>query len=107
MIKKIICKIKNYQLIKNLNIKRWNSIYMMLSIIFRLQNQINDILKETKYSNYADKLLTETEFNKAEKLLGILEPLYSCTKLISGENYVSRSIIVPCVNELYRAVNLI
>ena len=81
---------------------RWNS---TLDMLVRLQEQRVSILNvlegdASKNNNDGDMLLKSEDWVVIHDLITILEPYKLATEGLCGEQYVSSSIVLPCVKHL-------
>jgi hypothetical protein len=79
-------------------VTRWNSEFLMIERLLHLREAVTI---ELTLSGRADLLLTANEWKLAEGLRTILSPYYESTKELSGENYSTRSMIIPWIFNLY------
>ena len=78
--------------------KRYLALIKPLDKVFAEQNE------GYKHKN---KNLTLEEQEQLRELIGVLEPFYEVTELLSGEKYCTQSLILPSQNYLYKAVSSI
>ncbi|XP_030768182.1 zinc finger BED domain-containing protein 1-like isoform X2 [Sitophilus oryzae] len=76
---------------------RWNSTYYCLERFILLSGHIGKILLMTTHKK-APPMLTATELSIIEECLQLLAPFESATKTISGEKYLSGSLVIPLIN---------
>ncbi|XP_037294153.1 zinc finger BED domain-containing protein 4-like [Manduca sexta] len=76
---------------------RWNSAFYMLKRILEVRQELTLVLGELPN---APENLTANEYSIVEELGNILEPLETCTVGISGEDYVTISLIIPLIKGL-------
>jgi len=80
-------------------ITRWNSTYFMLERFIEQKAAIYAVLvDQNKQSLFVD--ITEDDILIISQLIKILKPYEEATKQISGENYVSASLILPIAFQL-------
>ncbi|XP_029160189.1 zinc finger BED domain-containing protein 6-like, partial [Nylanderia fulva] len=74
---------------------RWNTLYHMINSIIDNHNGIKLIQLNDEYSELP--ILTKEEIQLTKQINMILEPFEQATKDISGEDYVSISLVIPCI----------
>lgn len=77
---------------------RWNSVYYMLERIVSLEKPVRASLGLLENPPSS---LTTIEWTIVKELCIILKPFESATKVVSGENYMTASMILPIVNGLF------
>ena len=87
---------------KNSNLKliqsvptRWNSTFYMLERFLNLSDTVSTIL--LKFPN-SPRMLTAAELQTAKEITSILKPLESVTKEVSGDTYITGSMVIPLQN---------
>jgi len=73
-------------------VTRWNSSYYMLKRISDVRTELAIALNEC---TRAPPSLTAEEFKAIDEILQLLEPFEVATTTISGESYVTSSLIIP------------
>lgn len=81
---------------------RWNSTFLMISRFLELRDYIGPILN--KHVNAPD-MVTGRELRELECVKQILQPLDSATNDISGQKYVTCSIVIPMLHNLEENVH--
>ncbi|XP_022177733.1 zinc finger BED domain-containing protein 6-like [Myzus persicae] len=76
---------------------RWNSVFYMLERFILLENSIRSSLG--LFENPPSSL-TAVEWIVVKELCIVLRPFESATKVVSGETYMTASMILPIVNVL-------
>lgn len=76
---------------------RWNSVYYMLERIVSLEKPVRASLGLLENPPSS---LTTIEWTIVKELCIVLKPFESATKVVSGENYMTASMILPIVNGL-------
>ncbi|XP_063805301.1 E3 SUMO-protein ligase ZBED1-like isoform X2 [Pseudophryne corroboree] len=71
---------------------RWISTFHMLQRLLELQPHIGNVLARHPGS---PPMLTDAELEDVTEVLAILDPFESATQLISGEHYLSSSMVIP------------
>lgn len=94
---------------------RWNSTYMALERLTKLERPIKWLTNDLENSNNSehrrdgtkirDKLLLNDEFKIVQALVDLLYPFDKATEILSGSNYATLSIIVPTIEELIYRLN--
>ncbi|KAG0718172.1 Zinc finger BED domain-containing protein 1 [Chionoecetes opilio] len=82
---------------------RWNSTFYSLQRFAELAGCVSQVLL-SKDHRTAPPMLTSEELAVANYLVAVLGPFDKATKEISGEKYVTASIVLPMVNCLRTAV---
>lgn len=66
------------------------------------------VLSEEKtYREHGSKVLKPDEVLTIKELVEILNPFEECTRLLSGRNYVTVSLILPSLSRLLDILNII
>lgn len=73
-------------------VTRWNSLYLMLTRIIEQRQNVQVVLLTT---NNTDKDLPAADWDLIREVLGVLEPFFLATNIISGERYCNISLICP------------
>ena len=81
-------------------VTRWNSTYLMFEIVISQHEALTTTLC---LMDKADMCLSTEEKNTIEKSLVLLEPFLQATENISGDKYVSISMIIPLTKLLTRS----
>ena len=76
---------------------RWNSTYLMLQ---RLYEQFDAITTALCLLGYSDLCLPAEKKEEIKEILAILQPFLEATENISGDEYVSVSMIIPLTKQL-------
>lgn len=76
---------------------RWNSTFYALQRFVTLSGHIGKILLLSKHKN-APPMLTPMEVDIVRDCIVVLKPFEAATKEISGEKYVTASMVIPIVN---------
>ncbi|KAG5889629.1 hypothetical protein JTB14_025497 [Gonioctena quinquepunctata] len=84
---------KTLKLIQEVN-TRWNSLFYMLE---RLQLVKNELAVAINECPKAPPLLTAEEYEVIKETITILKPFEVATELISGEQYITSSLIIPLI----------
>ena len=63
--------------------------------------------EEKTYRDHGAKLLRPDELLTIKELVEILNPFWECTKLLSGRDYVTISLILPSLTRLLSILHLI
>jgi hypothetical protein len=74
---------------------RWNSVYYMLKRLSVLKVPVNTVLEE-----FQKQSLHDNEWHRIAELTRLLEPFEEATVLLSGENYVTISMVQSVVSAL-------
>ncbi|CAG9839181.1 unnamed protein product [Diabrotica balteata] len=83
---------------------RWNSTFYMLERFIHLEETVKAITAITNMD--ANNSLTMYEWNVIKQLCQILRPFEKVTKTISGEGYLTASLVIPLVNGLVSVFNV-
>ncbi|XP_066587634.1 E3 SUMO-protein ligase ZBED1-like [Prorops nasuta] len=89
-------KVTELKLIQSVE-TRWNSTYEMLSRFIELSDKIGCILLQ--YPT-APAMINATELHIVKEFVVLLKPFQEATRIISGENYLTASKVIPIVNTL-------
>lgn len=76
----------------------------MLSRILRLSNAIKIVLNMPENTQFKQRLLTANELALVKELASVLYPFFHITQKLCGEKYTTRSIILPYLYTLKKAV---
>lgn len=76
---------------------RWNSTFYAFQRFVLLSGYIGKILLSSKHKN-APVMLTPMEVDIVRDYITVLKPFEAATKEISGEKYVTASMVIPIVN---------
>ncbi len=89
-------------------VTRWNSTLAMLSSINESHAAIRMVITSDQdiRRKYQHELLTDNELGVVEDLILLLDPFLEMTKLISGQKYVTISIVLPAVTRLSECLHL-
>ena len=80
---------------------RWNSEFLMVQRLLLLKESIcSDIAVVGDIDN-----LTTSEWKLAEGFVVVLNPLFESTKVSSGEQYSTRSLVIPLLFSIHEIVN--
>ena len=79
---------------------RWNSTFLMLQSVFKLSDSIKDVLIKPENKDNKELLLKSWELEIIGELIDLLEPIHDFTKILSGSQYTTCSIILPAVYKL-------
>lgn len=71
---------------------RWNSTYNMIQRFLELRPYVNDIVNR---ESSAPNMVTALEIEELNEICGLLKPLESATKEISGDHYLTSSMAIP------------
>ena len=85
---------------------RWNSTFYMLKRLLDLKVPITSVLVDPKLTPNAGHralLLKEKRWVLAEELVSVLEPYEKATSVLSGQQYVTASCILPILTSLLRS----
>ena len=77
---------------------RWNSAYYMIDRLLKLRVALTAVLCDSSITSKQtdrDLLLKDNQWKLAEQLVHILEPFESATSAISGQKYVTLSLLFP------------
>ncbi|XP_065193157.1 zinc finger BED domain-containing protein 4-like [Sycon ciliatum] len=77
---------------------RWNSAYYMIDRLLKLRVALTAVLCDSSITSKQtdrDLLLKDNQWKLAEQLVHILEPFESATSTISGQKYVTLSLLFP------------
>ena len=83
---------------------RWNSSYYMLRRLLELRVSLTAVLCDSSVTpKQADRdmLLKDGQWKLAEQLVNILEPFEAATTAVSGQGYVTLSLLMPVTCHLY------
>lgn len=86
---------------------RWNSSFYMLRRLLQLRVALIAVLCDpsvTPKQADRDLLLKDSQWKLAEQLVEILEPFENATTAISGQKYVTLSLLMPIASHLYSAM---
>ncbi|XP_065645444.1 uncharacterized protein LOC136075924 [Hydra vulgaris] len=78
---------------------RWNTMYDMLRRMLKHKKAITVTLVE---QNHHFLTLTESEWEKMEKIADVLQPCKVASELLGGNKYVSSSVVSPIICYLSR-----
>lgn len=84
------------KLVKHIEV-RWNSAYHMIQRIIQVRDELTLAINQLPN---APPNLTAEEYSFLSELETLLEPFESCTVAISGEKYVTISLIIPLLKGL-------
>ena len=87
---------------------RWNSTYYMLQRLVKLRVPLTAVLCDdqlTPKRQDHEMLLKDNEWMLAEHLIELLEPFEMATTAVSGQRYVTLSLLLPVVSHLYLEVS--
>jgi hypothetical protein len=80
---------------------RWNSEFLMVQRLLILKESVcSDIAALGDIEN-----LTTSEWKLADGFVVVLNPLFEATKVSSGEQYPTRSLVIPLLFSIYEIVN--
>ena len=80
---------------------RWNSTFYMLKRFIELRRIVNDIVNRHPT---APPMLNASEIEDITEICEILQPLEAATSEISGENYLTTSLVIPLVSIMHRKI---
>lgn len=104
-----ICKIlKMKYLIPELDVvTRFNSTCNMIAKSLQLKPALKVIFEELQNQSKRDEIyiITDVEWTDLEKIKSFLQPFEEATEMISGEKYVTISLIVPLYDKLMANAN--
>uniref|UniRef100_A0AAQ5X7Z0 HAT C-terminal dimerisation domain-containing protein n=2 Tax=Amphiprion ocellaris TaxID=80972 RepID=A0AAQ5X7Z0_AMPOC len=83
---------------------RWNSTLAMVSRLLRNREAVQAMLDQQ--NNHRLVIPTEAEWGKLQRLEVLLEPCRYATELLSGEAYVSCSVVLPAFRHLDRVMDI-
>lgn len=88
-------------------VTRWNSTFYMLERLLELRTAISAVLSDKKISKLADLDLdlTSRQWRLADSLLKLLRPFESATRLVSAEQNVSLSVVIPIMEGLQKGLS--
>lgn len=81
-------------------VTRWNSTYIMIE---RLVSIKDELIMAFSYVN-CPEILTAQEWNVMEDVLPLLLPPYELTEELSGEKYLTSSIVIPLIRGCQKAI---
>ena len=87
---------------------RWNSTYYMLQRLVKLRVPLTAVLCDdqlTPKRQDREMLLKDNEWMLAEHLIELLEPFEMATTAVSGQRYVTLSLLLPVASHLYLEVS--
>lgn len=84
---------------------RWNSTYYMLERLLTLEEAVKTTMSIINMD--LSHHLTLEEWETIRQLVKILKPFERVTKNISGQDYLTASLVIPLVNGLNSALNKI
>lgn len=84
---------------------RWNSSVDMMERLLEQRMAVSAALHADKRSTSASLDLTSNDWEILEGLIPILKPYKLATEAISGEKYVSSSLVIPCILQLISETN--
>jgi len=89
-------------------VTRWNSTLAMLSSISESHAAIRMVITSDQdwRKKYQHELLTDNELGVVEDLILLLDSFLEMTKLVSGQKYVTISIVLPAVTRLLECLHL-
>ena len=76
---------------------RRNSTFLMLQSVFKLSDSIKDVLIKPENKDNKELLLKSWELEINGELFELFEPIHDFTKILSGSQYTTCSIILPAV----------
>ncbi|XP_065679735.1 uncharacterized protein LOC136094083 [Hydra vulgaris] len=84
------------------NATRWNSMFVQLSSIIRLDPvKLSDLLR----GDHSNLILTQREMAMLRELVEVLQPFAEATDLLQGDSYPTIGCIVPSVVGLHKCLN--
>lgn len=83
---------------------RWNSVYIMIERLLTIKQPLTLALADLER---APENLSGSEWLILKDIVPILKPALELTKLLSGEKYVTMSIIVPLIRGLQYSMSMI
>lgn len=84
---------------------RWNSCLDMLESFLGLANKVAIILiKRSEISKGLPEMLSTNELNICKDFCNLLSPFKEATEQISGENYVTVSMVIPLISHLKQKI---
>ncbi len=87
--------------ISKTNATRWNSMYIQLSSIVKLDPaKLADMLK----GEHANLIFTQRESAMLKELVDILQPFSEATDLLQGQDYPTIGCVVPSIVSLYKCL---
>ncbi|XP_011880238.1 PREDICTED: zinc finger BED domain-containing protein 1-like [Vollenhovia emeryi] len=93
----------NLKLIQSVE-TRWNSTYDMLDRFIELADKVSTIL--LKHPT-APIMLTASELQAGKEFIQLLKPFDEATKIVSGEQYLTGSKVIPIVNTLKNKLDML
>nr|XP_047145667.1 uncharacterized protein LOC124818681 [Hydra vulgaris] len=84
------------------NATRWNSMFVQLSSIIRLDPvKLSDLLRR----DHSNLILTQREMAMLRELLEIFQPFAEATDLLQGDSYPTIGCVVPSIVGLHKCLN--
>ncbi|KAF6217108.1 hypothetical protein GE061_001461 [Apolygus lucorum] len=80
---------------------RWNSTYYMIERFLFLREQVSCVIA---FNTSAPKMLDADEVEILTELMLLLRPIESATRDVSGEKFITSSVVIPMVKLLKRNI---
>ena len=74
---------------------RWSSTFLVIERLLEVRSSLSTVLNELEWDN-----LPTSDWKHLENIYTLLKPFAQYTSLVSGEDYVTLSSIIPVVTEL-------
>jgi zinc finger BED domain-containing protein 1 (E3 SUMO-protein ligase ZBED1) len=76
---------------------RWNSTFYMFKRLVLIADCINEALK---ILNVKDLMISNKELSLVDEIMKLLEPLEVATRNLSGDKYVTASLLIPTLKKV-------
>ena len=87
---------------------RWNSTYIMLKSVLDAHDCVKSVINSTAElrKKYVQILLNNVDIEILEDLVHLLLPFFQFTKIMSGSQYVTISVVIPGITRLLEILQI-